>query len=294
MQVSEELGIAPVLTFADTVLWNWQAIDPARPMSIDNMRFGILYSGTQDEANFYISSAEAELFGVNLIGIIHRYTSMSDAEADEHAEEIQAGLEDMRSVIEKISTAIQSVRNSVDPKVFYEVIRPWWVGSTTERPWIFEGVAPRKDYDVDGPSAGQSAIMHTLDVFLDIDHRHARSREIGTPISGGFMDRMRRYMPRTQREFLERLALDPRPIREYARASPLLREPYNKVVKELARLRDLHIRVATLYIVTQSKSGARCPFAFRTAPSKGTGGNHVAQLLKASRDATKAAVLESL
>lgn len=49
VQVSRHLGCAPVLTFADTVLWNWELIDPDQPLSIDNMQFVNLFSGTEDE-----------------------------------------------------------------------------------------------------------------------------------------------------------------------------------------------------------------------------------------------------
>lgn len=31
-QVSDKLGVPPVLSYADTVLWNWRYINPARCM----------------------------------------------------------------------------------------------------------------------------------------------------------------------------------------------------------------------------------------------------------------------
>lgn len=32
VEVSDQLGIPPILTYADTVLWNWSLIDRSRPL----------------------------------------------------------------------------------------------------------------------------------------------------------------------------------------------------------------------------------------------------------------------
>jgi len=77
---------------------------------------------------------------------------------------------------------------------------------------------------------------------------------------------------------------------------PCLREAYNDAVKALKRLRDIHIRVACLYIVSMARSQPLDGFKRRETRglegATGTGGNHVASLLKAGRDATQKAVLE--
>jgi len=54
--------------------------------------------------------------------------------------------------------------------------------------------------DLSGPSAGQSSVMHALDIFLDIDHK-LKDRRSPAPSANnkkadlGFMERMRLYMP---------------------------------------------------------------------------------------------------
>ena len=45
--VSRILGIAPILTFADTILWNAYPMNPALPMTLDNLHFEHLFSGTE-------------------------------------------------------------------------------------------------------------------------------------------------------------------------------------------------------------------------------------------------------
>jgi indoleamine 2,3-dioxygenase len=120
------------------------------------------------------------------------------------------------------------------------------------------------------------------------------------------MTRMRKYMPGKHQEFLLYLASDRRPIRELARSTPALRQPYDAVVHALKRFRDQHMRIACLYVVSMSRSAdamnTSCPVtavmdslqregALRK-PVRGTGGNELSCLLKASRDATCRTVLE--
>jgi len=221
------------------------------------------------------------------------------------------------SVIEELNSIIQSVRNVVDPHIFYWEIRPWFEGSQSKGPtepgWVYEGVADSDALDLSGPSAGQSSVMHALDIFLDIDHKLKDRRSPAPSLNNkradlGFMERMRRYMPGKHREYLAHLAGTSRPIRDLALQTPALREPYDTAVMALKRLRDLHIRIACLYIVTMSRStppvGSGCPVSAMMAklekerasgkgPSRGTGGNELAILLKAGRDATRRAVLKN-
>ncbi|KAF4614629.1 hypothetical protein D9613_003180 [Agrocybe pediades] len=316
VEISRHLGFAPVLTFADTVLWNWELIDPSLPLSIDNMRFVNLFSGTEDERNFYYASAKAELHGVEILRIINDYTTLPHVADLTSITKVAKDLNRLSGVVDTISEVIQSVRPLCDPHVFYWDIRPWFEGSDAKGPtepgWIYEGVDPAEKLDLSGPSAGQSSVMHALDIFLDIDHT-LRQKRYPAPspenkrADHGFMQRMRRYMPGKHQEYLNVLAAAPHPIREIARSTPTLREPYDMAVSALKRLRDSHIRIACLYIVTMSRStpGARagCPAsamidrlqaarASGKGPVRGTGGNELSVLLKAGRDATRRAMLK--
>lgn len=316
VEVSRALRIAPVLTFADTVLWNWELINPHLPVSIDNMRFTNLFSGTDDERNFYVTSARAELAGVEMLHIINNYFNLPNVTDMTSISKISRDLSKLTGVIEELSDIMQSVRSAVDPHVFYWEIRPWYEGSQakgpTEPSWIYEGVAGSETFDLSGPSAGQSSVMHALDIFLDIDHKLKERRSPAPSPNNkradlGFMDRMRRYMPGKHRDYLAHLASTSRPIRQLALQTPALREPYDTAVMALKKFRDLHIRIACLYVVSMSKTtppaGSGCPVSAMMAnlekeratgkgPSRGTGGNELAILLKAGRDATRRAVLK--
>ncbi|PPQ66440.1 hypothetical protein CVT26_011198 [Gymnopilus dilepis] len=315
VQISRHLRFAPVLTFADTVLWNWELKNPEQPLSIDNMRFLNLFSGTDDERNFYESSARAELRGVDILRIIDDYTSLPNISDLTSISKVGRDLTRLAGVIDSISDVIQSVRPVCDPHVFYWDIRPWFEGSSAKGPedpsWIYEGVETSEPLDLSGPSAGQSSVMHALDIFLDVDHK-LRQKRYPAPSSEnkraehGFMERMRRYMPGKHQDYLKSLSSYPTSVRDAARSIPALRDPYDSAVTALKRLRDSHIRIACLYVVSMSRStpGARggCPAsamidriqaarASGTGPVRGTGGNELSVLLKAGRDATRRAML---
>ncbi|KAK7038110.1 Indoleamine 2,3-dioxygenase [Favolaschia claudopus] len=315
--VSRQLGIAPVLTFADTVLWNWEVIEASEPRSFENMRFGVhLFSGTEDERNFYTTSARAEWRGIEMLRIIDEYNNLPNLSDLTSISKVARDLGRLTGIINDISDIIQAVRGVVDPHVFYWDLRPWFEGSDAKGPdapgWIYEGVPDSKSLDLSGPSAGQSSVMHALDIFLDIDHKLRQRRSPAPSDSNkradhGFMERMRRYMPGKHREYLASLAATPRSIRELAQRTPALREPYDNAVLALKKLRDLHMRIACLYVVTMSRTTpnafAACPVAHAMermqrarasgdGPTRGTGGNELSLLLKAGRDATRRAVLK--
>ncbi|KAG6894243.1 hypothetical protein C0993_011997, partial [Termitomyces sp. T159_Od127] len=286
-------------------------VDPSRPLSANNFRIVNLFSGTEDERNFYIASAKAEFRGVEMLRIIDEFHNLPTYTDLTTISKLSRDLKRLETIISDISQVIQSVRPVCDPHVFYFDIRPWFEGSGSKGPtapqWIYEGIEDSDKLDLSGPSAGQSSVMHALDLFLDIDHK-LREKRLPAPTERnkkadlGFMERMRRYMPGKHREYLNFLAATPKSVRSLAQKVPMLRDPYDNAVLALKRLRDNHMKIATLYIVSMSRSGVRsgCPVSAMMAkleasgPVRGTGGNELSLLLKAGRDATRRAVLKKI
>ncbi|KAJ3752917.1 Indoleamine 2,3-dioxygenase [Lentinula raphanica] len=322
VNVSRMLGIAPILTFADTITWNWELIRPDQPATIDNMKLAHNFSGTDDERHFYQVQAAVELHGTQVLRIIDDFYRIPNLDDLTSVFKVVKDLTRLTAVIEEISELIQSMRSACDPHVFYWDIRPWEGGSDSKGPshpgWIYEGVdpsAPELQY-LSGPSGGQSVVMHALDLFLDIDHKLQTRRHPGPSAENkradrGFMERMRRYMLGKHRAYLEQIENSPRSIRELAQHTAVLREPYNNAVKALKSLRTLHMRIACLYVINMSKTAnprSVCPMAVmmerqantmeargrdeKRDPIRGTGGTDLVTLLKAGRDATARAVLE--
>ncbi|KAG8868787.1 hypothetical protein FRC20_002785 [Serendipita sp. 405] len=257
VQVSKLLDIAPVLTFADTVLWNHEIIHNEdeddtevcgkdrryTPLTRENIRPLTLFTRGPDEANFYGCCAEIELRGVEALrAIAYFYDSVMTktnsttivpfaSMDDETLEKAAECLNTVAGVIRDLTSILQSVRPICDPHAFYNSVRPWFRGSdpsppvprspspgrsqgtcesdddsgseagsihaseslttktsassqvvatsTGQRRWIYEGVDDQEVLELSGPSAGQSSIIHTLDIFLDVDHSSNNSSGSG-------------------------------------------------------------------------------------------------------------------
>lgn len=332
VKVSQKLGIAPILTFADTVLWNHQIIEERLPLTRANIRPLTLFTGSSDEANFYGCCAEIELRGVEALRAIALCYDIHSEDLD-GLDRLADCLQTVSRVIDDLTTILESVRPICDPHAFYFAVRPWFRGSDAGGPaaqrWIYEGVDESDHLELSGPSAGQSSIIHTLDIFLEVDHHtdsnwpetaagprtscpHSSSSSRG-PLNGEFMTRMRLYMPGSHQSFLEELTLRTRElagkwsIRSLASQHPeKLLAPYNAAVLALKKFRDTHIRIACLYVVSMSrKNGQTCPSGGNVGmpsmcpamksrplePTRGTGGNELSLLLKSCRDATSRTIL---
>lgn len=197
--VSRTLGIAPVLTYADTVLWNMVPIDSRYPIAPDNMDFQYTFSGTDDEKAFYTTSAAVELRGAELLQIFEDFNSLPATADVTMIPKLAKDLQRVASIIAEMSDIVKSVRASCDEHVFYWAIRPWYCGSDADGPsspgWIYEGCESAGRLDLSGPSAGQSPVMHALDIWLDIDHK-LKERRSPAPSDDnkradrGFMERM--------------------------------------------------------------------------------------------------------
>jgi indoleamine 2,3-dioxygenase len=316
LRVSNLLDIPPLLTFSDTVLYNWEY--KSAPISqcpdvgeeapqLDNLRSQMTFSGLVDEEEFYLCSARIELRGVEALELM-RQTMDEMFVGDEIAvQRISGYLQTMARVINELKTLLLDVRKQCEPETYYNLVRPWFRGQDSDlkkRKWIYEGVEEEglsHPTELSGPSAGQSSLVHVLDVFLGVDHQSK------APNKPSFMSRMLTYMPRNHRLFLKHLSANPRPLRPFVASigdSELL-ESYNKAVMALKEFRDAHMIIATLYIIGPARRAARAaaeaqidsgaeptPPGFKeTEPLKGTGGTDLVKFLKDTRNRTGATII---
>ncbi|KAJ7015771.1 tryptophan 2,3-dioxygenase [Mycena alexandri] len=167
---------------------------------------------------------------------------------------------------------LATVRDGCDPTVFYTAIRPWFRGADSDpnkRTWAFDGLDsdPSWTYpsELSGPSAGQSSLIHALDMFLGVaEFSHASgltgasSTKTDTTKKSPFLERMQLYMPRHHRNFLNHLAANPRPLRAIVTGAEdaKLLGAYNLAVGALKRLRDYHITIVTSYIIQPARLAA--------------------------------------
>lgn len=336
LEVSADLVVPPILTYSDNVLYNWE-LSSGDASHIDPMQLHsqTTFTGTPDEEHFYLTSARIELVGVSALALLRSIEDEAFVGDLLSLQRISHYLSQLVAVIDEMTVILNDVRLGCDPAVFYEQIRPWFRGQDS-RPWVFEGATKanlQEPTELSGPSAGQSSIIHVLDIFLGVDqfsHTHVPGGT-GTAVStmapnvekqSPFLERMQVYMPRHHRAFLNHLKQSPRSLRAIVMAQPPsfsptdgspcnnfspeeievrkdLRAAYNASITALKRFRDAHIRIATLYIISQARRVQHESEALvqpvvtgeDEMQCKGTGGTDLMPFLKGVRDRTASAVI---
>ncbi|GAA6012560.1 hypothetical protein JCM10207_009040 [Rhodosporidiobolus poonsookiae] len=178
VQVSERVGLPPILTYADTVLWTWKMTDPAAGLRADNVEITTTFTSTPSERAFFLLSLFCELHGPSIL----RFMSATLDEAffaDAVAlDRIASYLSSIALLIDELTALMAGAtrgpfgpdgRELIKPEAFYWEIRPWFNGGK----WTYEGVGldgEDKELEWQGPSAGQSSLVHALDLFLGVDH----------------------------------------------------------------------------------------------------------------------------
>ena len=307
LAVSRELVLPPVVTYADTVLYNWREVD-------GDIRCVTLFTGTPDEEHFFLTSARIELAGVAALSLMQQ--SLDEAFVDDAIarRRIASYLRKLAGVVRGLTAILDAVRDGCDPRVFYEHVRPWFRGEDSgTRRWVFQderghAVDFGETRELSGPSAGQSTLIHALDIFLGVDHSTTPApAALARPGPGGatkrphstpFLERMQAYMPRHHRNFINHLKVVPRPIRKLVMQSgpdEPVRFAYNEAVTALQEFRSTHIRIATLYIINQShrRPTVTVDAHQEVGPAKGTGGTDLVPFLKSSRDDTTNTLLRT-
>ncbi|PFH50037.1 hypothetical protein AMATHDRAFT_146177 [Amanita thiersii Skay4041] len=317
LRVSTYLNIPPLLTYSDTVLYNWKlrstsACDDssnteATP-ALDNLQTQTMFTNTIDEEEFYLCSARIELRGVEALEIMRSILDELFISDDIAVRRTTGYLNKLAGVITDLKALLLDVKRLCNPDRYYNAVRPWFRGEDSDlmkRKWVFEGIEEdpmlEEPTELSGPSAGQSSIVHVLDVFLGVDHQSS------SPDKPSFMHRMKTYMPYNHRLFLDHLAANPRPLRAFvcSREDGELLDAFNAAVMALKEFRDAHMIIAALYILGPARRAAKMASAATTMqkkaeedlgrdkkmrepcePLKGTGGTDLVQFLKDTRTRT--------
>lgn len=202
LQVCAQLQLPPVLTYSDDVLYNWAFRSPpasdvlfSPKAELHNLRCLTLFTGTRDEEEFYLSSARIELRGVEALSLMRAIMDEAFVGDEIAHRRITNYLHILAGVIGDMEKLLAGVRDGCDPTIFYNEIRPWFKGADSDtlgRKWIFDGLeldpTLQEPTELSGPSAGQSSLIHALDVFLGVDryshsnfHTHGSSSSSSAP-----------------------------------------------------------------------------------------------------------------
>ncbi|XP_064493909.1 indoleamine 2,3-dioxygenase 2-like isoform X3 [Pseudopipra pipra] len=314
-EVSEALGLPPILSHADFVLANWRRKDPNGPLEIENLDPIITLPGGESLRGFVLVTLLVEKAAVPGIKAIVRALH---AILQHDEETLQRALEELAGAIEAMREALRRMHDHVDPAVFYAVIRIFLSGPCPQLPhghcltpclppsWkdnpampaglVYEGVS-EEPLAFSGGSAAQSTVLHAFDELLGI--RHSQD-------TAAFLHRMRNYMPPPHRAFVEEIQRGPS-LKQHVLScrDRRLRGAFNRCVAALAEFRSYHITVVTKYVAVaaakaragRAEPGARAGPALGKAPSaleaKGTGGSHIFSFLKSIRDTTREGMISA-
>ncbi|KAG9125593.1 hypothetical protein FRC07_006959 [Ceratobasidium sp. 392] len=198
-------------------------------------------------------------------------------------------------VVRRVAAYLTRLSSIIDELT--ELLLAFRGATSDKRGWIFEGVGEEmaaKVSTLSGPSAGQSSLIHALDIFLGVDHERGKGRGAEPT----FLTKMEQFMPHHHRLFLQHLRRPHRHLREFVlsthaaysahimndrgmpwfasssnglapraslfqtaavgesgmKAATQLQAAYDSSVAALKRFRDGHIEIATLYIVNMARS----------------------------------------
>jgi indoleamine 2,3-dioxygenase len=261
--VARALDQPPITAHATIVLGNWRRIDPTQPLSLENVDTLLTFRGSIDEKWFFLATLGVELTGAPVLADLVAAVAAADAGAQEM---LAKALERITGRLELMTGAFMRVRESCDPYIFYQHVRPYLAG------WPAPGVTYEGTdlgpVQFNGGSAAQSSLLQAIDAALGIRHEHALTRD--------FLLSMRRYMPPRHRAFIEAVSERSR-VREVAAtagALPRLAKAYDAAVAAMDSLRRKHIGLVSEYITKQMPPNAL---------AVGTGGTSFDDFLRQAR-----------
>ncbi|NXE55629.1 I23O2 dioxygenase, partial [Casuarius casuarius] len=291
-EVSQSLGLPPILSHADFVLANWKRKTPS-----GNLDTIISLPGGESLRGFILVTLLVEKAAVpGIKAIVEAINALP--RLDE--ETLHKALQQLAGAIGDMSKALRRMHDYVDPAVFYSVIRiflsGWKDNPAMPHGLVYEGVS-QEPMAFSGGSAAQSTVLHAFDELLGIRHSQESTR---------FLHRMRDYMPPPHRAFVEEIRRAPS-LRQHLLSSGngSLRAAFNRCVSALADFRTQHIAIVTKYIsaaAAKAKAGRGEPAAGAAPPpgkppslleGKGTGGSHIFRFLKSVRDTTREGMISA-
>ncbi|XP_035392228.1 indoleamine 2,3-dioxygenase 1 [Electrophorus electricus] len=296
-EVSQRLGLPPVLTHADGVLANWRKKDPKGPLDIENLELLFSLPGGDSVRGFFLVTLmveKAAVPGLKVIpdvigGIRHGDVAM-----------VTRALNIISQAIGSMKEALQLMHVYVDPSAFYGIMRiflsGWKDNPAMPEGLVYAGVRD-EPMEFSGGSAAQSSLLHCFDELLGVRHDEE---------SGAFLTRMRDYMPPSHKRFIEDISRGPS-LQAFvgARAVQSLTEAYGRCVSRLVDLRSYHISVVSRFVTVPASQARHLRAEARASPEnhgalvrapvaleeRGTGGSGIMSFLKAVRDQTKDALI---
>ncbi|KAI9363739.1 Indoleamine 2,3-dioxygenase [Pilaira anomala] len=193
--IAEHLGLCPVVCHAAVVLWNYRLLDREGPIDLSNLAALSTYSGSLDEAWFYLITTAIESSGAPCLSQI---TYAIENIRTENLDGLLSNFKVIESALGNMNDDLKRMYEKCDPYVFYWKIRPYLAGwenmaeAGLPLGLIYEGVETLWSAQTDeyadmshldeaerllsqyrryaGGSAAQSSLIAALDVAFGVEH----------------------------------------------------------------------------------------------------------------------------
>lgn len=276
-QLSQSLGRPPVLSYASYALYNWERIDPKKPIELGNIALLQNFLGGIDEEWFILIHVEIEAKAIPaLLSILPTLTACKEQDC----ESLAKNLISIRSALSAMCDTLGRMPEHCDPYIYYNRVRPyihgWKDNPALPNGLIYEGVSEIPQF-YKGETGAQSSIIPCLDALFAVEHKES-------PLKQHLLE-MKLYMPKEHREFLTYLEQNPS-LRDFILAhkgNTSLSELYNQCLELMYEFRKTHLSYAAHYIQKQSQTSKA------NSTEVGTGGTPFMKYLLEHLEETKAA-----
>lgn len=160
-----------------------------------NVAIHTTFTSSASERAFFLLSLLCELHAPTLLRLMSATLDESFFSDSLALPRIAAHLLRIGGLIDDISGLIDAAmrgpigvdQEEIGAECFYWEIRPWFNGGK----WEYAGVADGRALTMEwgGPSAGQSSLIHAIDLFLGVDHSPRPSSDDAVPTRGAPMAR---------------------------------------------------------------------------------------------------------
>ena len=274
VQVANELGRPPVLSYASYCLDNWYKIDTNEEISLENVALINNFLGGVDEDWFVTIHVAIEN---QASGAIEACMEMMEFNSETLESEIKKQLKNILQSMTGVNNIFSRMPEKCDPYVYYHRVRPFIFGSK-DNPDLksglkYEGEFQGKPQFFRGETGAQSSIIPSLDAALGIKHSNDSLRH--------YLNEMREYMPPKHNQFIKNLE-SKSTTRDLIKDSSKLQKTYDDCLEEVRKFRSMHLEYAGTYIHQQSQ--LKNPFGRGGSTITGTGGTPFMKYLKKHRD----------
>ena len=274
VQVANELGRPPVLSYASYCLDNWYKIDANEEINLENVALINNFLGGVDEDWFVTVHVAIEN---QASGAIEACMEMMEFNSETPESEIKKQLKNILQSMIGVNNIFSRMPEKCDPYVYYHRVRPFIFGSK-DNPDLksglkYEGEFQGKPQFFRGETGAQSSIIPSLDAALGVKHSNDSLRH--------YLNEMRDYMPPKHNQFIKNLE-SKSTTRDLIKDSSKLQKTYDDCLEEVRKFRSMHLEYAGTYIHQQSQ--LKNPFGRGGSTITGTGGTPFMKYLKKHRD----------